>query len=264
MKKLYCLLFSATLVLISLAPVHAKVTTSQLESNVARKAKEQAKYYMFDRVKTMCEEWPGCEEWALARRKENPSFTIIDAEVEYFVENPKDASAWKASSIWHHNLYIETFEDLQTRSYIIAKDGNFDSNDLKEIKKFPGHPFTDMPSEHAKCVIETWEIGPVDLPKGNQLRKRWAGSMMDNSWLKIMMAIEQQRVIWDVKGNPLRWVRRLDWFPWFLTSVSFPKGGLIAQQNKLGGPFKYIDASKTNSILKAADRQPDFAHVIRH
>ena len=87
---------------------------------------------------------------------------------------------------------------------------------------------------------------------------------MDNSWLKIMMAIEQQRVIWDVKGNPLRWVRRLDWFPWFLTSVSFPKGGLIAQQNKLGGPFKYIDASKTNSILKAADRQPDFAHVIRH
>ncbi len=262
MKKLYCLLLSATLILISLVPTYAQATTSKLKSNIARKVLEQEKYYMFDRVKTMCREWPGCEKWAKEQHKKNPSFHIIDAEVEYYVTNPEKKSPWSVASIWHYNLYIKTMEDLQTRAYVIAKDKEF-GFDLKEIKKFPGHPFTDMPSEHAKCVIETWEIGPVDLPKDNKLRKRWAGSMMDNSWLQVMSAIEQQRVLWDEKDNPL-WVRRLDWAPWFLNVLSFPKGALIARQNKLGEPFKYIDAKKANSVLQEADRQPDFAFFIRH
>ena len=118
MKKLCCLLLSTTFVLIGLAPTYAKVTTSQVKSGIARKLQEQAKYYMFNRVKTMCSEWPGCEEWALARRKENPSFTIIDAEVEYFVENPKKKSSLSVASVWHYNLYVETMENLQIQSYM--------------------------------------------------------------------------------------------------------------------------------------------------
>ncbi|MBO4675386.1 MAG: hypothetical protein J5601_04805 [Elusimicrobiaceae bacterium] len=264
MKKLYCLLLSATFVLIGLAPTYAKVTTSQVKSGIARKLQEQAKYYMFDRVKTMCEEWPECKEWAMDHHKKNPSFYIIDAEVEYYVDKN---SEWP---YWQHNFYVKAIENLQEQAYVFKTKINRKSKNHysfpatpQEIAKFPGHPFTNMPSEHAKCVIDNWGVGPVDLPKDNKLRKRWAKSKMDNSWLQVKSAIEQQRVLWDEKDNPL-WVRRLDWTPWFLNALLFPKGALIARQNKLGEPFKYIDADKTTSVLQEADRQPEFALIIRH
>ena len=254
MKKLHYLLVAITFVLIGIAPAHAQLKPSS-QSALARKVLAEQKYYMFDRVKTMCQEWPGCEKWALARRKANPSFTIIDAEVEYYVEG---------YNTWRYNLYVETMENLQTQTYVFVAKGDKFNSIPSEFKKFPGHPFTDMPSEHAKCVLETWEFGgPVDLPKNNKLRKRWTNSKMDNSWLKVMSAIEQQRVLWDGKNNPL-WVRRLDWTPHFLNALLFPKGALIARQNKLGEAFEYIDAEKTQSILQEANRQPDFAFIIRH
>ena len=196
---------------------------------------------MFDRVKTMCSEWPGCEEWAIKRHKANPSFTIIDAEVEYYV--PK---AW--STDWHYTMYVETMENLQTQTYVFAAtENNFPGTAPSKFKKFPGHPFTDMPSEHAKYECENWGNSRINHPANSKFRKRWP-EVLDIVWQMGGGGIEQQRVIWDQNGNP-RWERRLDIYSHHNRSAS-----VIAQQKKLGAPFRYTSSIETTSILRKAAR----------
>lgn len=263
MKKLYCLLIAVTFILIGIAPVHAQLKSSS-QSALARKVLAEQKYYMFDRVKTMCQEWPGCEKWALKRHKENPSFTIIDAEIEYYVTNQPPKDSWLVPpSSWHYNLYVETVENLQTQTYVfVAKDDTLQEDILREnpskFKKFPGHPFTDMPSEHAKHEVELWKQKTTNgtFPLNSNMRKRWP-SVMDNFWELTDTTHEQQRVIWDKNDNP-RWERRLDFilvFPW--TSGGKLKGTIIAHQQKPGSPFEFT-ADGSHSILKEAVSRPKF------
>ena len=267
MKKLYCLLLSATLALISMAPVYAQKATAQVEPTTIQKLVEQSKYYMFDRVKTMCSEWPGCEEWALTRRKANPSFTIIDAEVEYYVvEN----SGWH---FWQHNLYVKTMENLQEQSYVFKTKINRKSESPysfpatpQKIAEFPGHPFTDMPSRHAKYELE--ERYGVTY-HSQKKRQRWP-KISDEHWYRMGGCVEQQRVLWDGKGSPL-WVRRLDYG---ISSGVYPTEtthyyAVIARQNKLGGPFKYFEYNdeeqrKMDSILIRADYIPHFYITVKY
>ncbi len=254
MKKLYCLLLSTTLALIGLTPAHAQKATSQVKPITIQKLVEQSKYYMFDRVRTMCQEWPGCEEWAIKRRKANPSFTIIDAEVEYYVPKAN-------SSDWHYNMYVETMENLQTQTYVFAAtENNFPGTAPSKFKKFPGHPFTDMPSDHAKYEGESWPPPPSQYPpKNSKFRKRWP-EVLDIVWDLLRMGgfIEQQRVIWDRNGNP-RWERRLD-----IRGDHNRDTAVIAQQEKLGAPFRYTSSSVTTSVLRRASSGPRFSFVTKY
>lgn len=250
MKKLYCLLAGITLVLVGIVPTYAQLKpVSQL---MLTRMLTDTKYYMFDRVKTMCSEWPGCEAWALARHANNPSFTIIDAEVEYYV--PKEGS-----SNWHYTMYVETMENLQTQTYVFAAtENNFPGTAPSKFKKFPGHPFTDMPSEHAKYEREVWD--PYGkLPPRSKLRKRWPKAL-DAVWEVAAHAREQQRVIWDKNGNP-RWERRVDITPngEYVRDIA-----IIARQQKLGAPFEYLSARETNSILKAAPYRAEFSFAKKY
>lgn len=222
---------------------------TSIESNVARKILATQKYYLFGRVKTMCQEWPGCERWALKRHKENPSFTIIDAEVEYYVEG---------YNTWRYNLYVETMENLQTQTYVfVAKGDKFNSTPF-ELKKFPGHPFTDMPSEHAKYEWEIWN--PYNkIPTNSNLVKRWA-KISDVLWEVLAHCREQQRIIWDKNGNP-RWERRIDIT---LDGEYVRSVAVIARQKKLGDPFEFISARRANSILKEAMYRPSFHFVKKY
>ena len=269
MEKLYCLLLGAMLALVSMAPAHAQKAPSQVEPTTIQKLVEQSKYYTFNRMKTMCEEWPGCEEWALARRKENPSFTIIDAEVEYYVvEN----SGWH---FWQHNFYVKTMENLQEQSYVFKTEINRKSENPyhfqetpKPIAKFPGHPFSDMPSRHAKYELE--ERYGVSYHSQKMLQ-RWP-NISNEHWYQMGASIEQQRVIWDEEGStPLRWVRRLDYlidlgvYPTETTHYY----AVIARQNKLGEPFKYFEYNneelrKINSILIRAEYIPNFYITVKY
>lgn len=252
MKKLHCLLVAITFVLIGIAPAHAQLKPSS-QSALARKVLAEQKYYMFDRVKTMCQEWPGCEAWALKRHKANPSFTIIDAEVEYYVPE-------EGSSNWHYNMYVETMENLQTQTYVfVATENNFSNTVPSKFKKFPGHPFTNMPSEHAKYEYEQWSsyFASEYPPKSSKMCKRWPDALYD-IWKIAKHAREQQRVVWDKNGNP-RWERRLD-----VTLERWDGDlpiALIARQQKLGAPFEYLSASKTASILKKTYVLPEFSFV---
>lgn len=252
MKKLNCLLLGAMLACIGMTPVHAQTKIPQVKENIMHKLVEQSKYYMFDRIKTMCSEWPGCEKWALERRKENPSFVIIDAEIEYYVGD---------NSMWNYNLYVETMEDLQTKTYVfVSKERKFYTkpSELK-FKKFPGHPFTDMPSEHAKYEHESWDYYGEFPPKNSKLCKRWP-AILDVVWEVASYAVEQQRVIWDTNGNP-RWERRVD-----ITQrgEGAHDVAVIARQQKSGAPFKYISARKTFSILKAAHYRAEFSFTTKY
>jgi hypothetical protein len=239
MKKLYCLLLSATLILISLAPTYAQATTSKLKSNIVHKLLEREDFYMSDRVKIICEEWPKCKEWAMARYKENPSFKIRDAEVEYYVIDPVEL-------VWAYNLYIEVFEDwrpqvylfrarLQTIYAVPVSTKQYFRPLPEKIKKFPGHPFTNMPAQHSKYV-------------GSEIYKKWPQAI-GPFWPHIRWASEQQRVIWDKNGDNPRWERRLDFTLAGAVDDKTRVGALIARQQKLGDPFKYIDAKNSNSIL---------------
>ena len=249
MRKLYCLLAAITFVLIGIAPAHAQLKPSS-QSALARKVLAEQKYYMFDRVKTMCQEWPGCEEWAQKRHKENPSFYIIDAEVEYYVVKTE------YDRVWHYNLYVETLEHLTFQTYVFtAQEDQFHTVPVK-FKKFPGHPFTDMPSMHAKYEIEHWPSNP---PKNSHLCKRWP-SAMAAIWRHLRVAIEQQRVWWDKNGNP-RWERRLDFTYKAGPFHARQEVSIIARQQKLGAAFQFLKAKGAHSILKRADMLPEFSFV---
>lgn len=253
MKKLCYLLTGIALVLVGIAPAYAQLKpAAQL---MLTRMLTDTKYYMFDRVKTMCQEWPGCEAWALKRHKADPSFYIIDAEVEYYVEG---------YNTWRYNLYVETMENLQTQTYVfVAKDDTLQEDILREnpskFKKFPGHPFTDMPSEHAKYEYEQWGSyrDSEYPPKSSKICKRWPDALYD-IWKVADYAREQQRVVWDKNGNP-RWERRLD-----VTLKRWDGDipvAIIARQQKLGAPFEYVSASKTASILKKTYELPEFSFV---
>ena len=245
MKKLVS--FSIILVLLSVIPAQAQ---SAFRSNVARSILAHKKYYLFDRVKTMCQEWPGCEEWAQKRHAADSSFLLRDAEIEYYVVKTE------YDRVWHYNLYVETLEHLTSQTYVFtAQENQFHTVPVK-FKKFPGHPFTDMPSMHAKYEIEHWPSNP---PKNSRLRKRWP-SAMAAIWRHLRVAIEQQRVLWDKNGNP-RWERRLDFTYKAGPFHARQEVSIIARQQKLGAAFQFLKAKGAHSILKRADMLPEFSFV---
>ncbi len=261
MKKLCYLLTSITLILIGITPTCAQLKPTT-QSALARKMLKAQKYYMTDRVKTMCQEWPGCEEWARKRHKKNPSFYIIDAEVEYYVAK-KDQ--W---TYWQHNLYVKVLENLQEQFYVFRTEINRKSENPysfpaipQKIAHFPGHPFTDEPSNHAKYELENRYGVPYHSKK---MRQRWPEISVKH-WGQMGRGVEQQRVIWDKNDSP-RWERRFDYT---ILSGIYPvedmkRYAVIARQNKLGEPFKYIDAPKTSSVLIRADYVPNFHFITNY
>lgn len=262
MKKLFIITKITVLILIGATIAQAKVSPEALTAQVERQAAKHSSVYLNNRVKTMCQEWPGCEKWALARQKANPSFTIIDAEVEYYVEQN---SGWP---FWQHNFYVKVLENLQEQFYVFRTEINHKSENPysfpgtpQRIAKFPGHPFTDMPSEHAKYELENRYGAPYHSKK---MRRRWPEISVKH-WGQMGRGVEQQRVIWNKNDNP-RWERRFDYT---ILSGIYPvedmkRYAVIARQNKLGQPFQYIDAPKTSSILIRAEYIPDYCITINY
>lgn len=145
MKKLIAMTGIIALTAISAFTVQAKESPKNLNENVGRVASQQ-------RAKQMCAEWPGCEEWMIAQEAKNPTFRIVDAEVEQWL------SKWEGGqSIWLHRFYVKITENGKTKTYRFLqnyKEGNYTYENPAQIKKFPGHPFTANFSQHIKLNYE--------------------------------------------------------------------------------------------------------------
>ena len=244
MKKLYCLLLSATLALISMAPAYAQNTTSKLKSNIVRKLSEREKFYMTDRVKTMCEEWPGCRTWV---EKHEGSFRVVDAEVERWLNNWEGVRA-----IWLHRLYLQTQENGQIKVYRFEEkreSPSYTYPDPVEIKKFPGHPITGQPSQHSRYQRSTSNNGLNTCEKWDACKKQ-----LKKKKATVGRAIESQYIHgYDENGNAL-WTRSLyvQFFYYFGTTDSFV---FRAAQKKVGGPYILRFSKKINQCPNYPDFQ---------
>ena len=111
MKKLCYLLTGIALVLVGIAPAYAQLKpAAQL---MLTRMLTDTKYYMFDRVKTMCQEWPGCEKWVKERLAQDNSFLIEDAEVERWI------GSWENNeAVWHYHFYVQTRENSHIQAQL--------------------------------------------------------------------------------------------------------------------------------------------------
>ncbi len=112
-------------------------------------------FFINDRVKNMCLEWPTCAEWANNKFLKDSSFQVIDAEVERWLSKWEDGQA-----IWEYKFYIQTKENGQTKNYLFKRDIKGQTYYAPVlIKKFPGHPIASKPSErisNPKASVYSW------------------------------------------------------------------------------------------------------------
>lgn len=269
MKKLHCLLISAALILIALAPAYAQVTTSKLKSSIARKLLEREDFYMSNRVKTMCQEWPGCKEWVKERLAADSSFVIVDGEVE------RRLSSWKNNeAVWQHHFYVQTREDShikaqlpqpvrgvtlmgnmensQTKTYrfdLVKNGRKFTSSDPVEINKFPGHPIPGNPSQHVRYHMAI--SGNDSLYKCQQWDK--CKEFVKKKKAAVSKAVDSQYIYaYDENGNAL-WARNL-----YVQLYYYAGGGdsfvFRAKQQKAEGKYTYEDPHQ----IMQCPRHPDF------
>ena len=185
------------------------------------------------RAMIMCGEWHGCAEWAEAKRKQDPSFIITDAEVEYYHVDAKEVWVWQ--------FYVQTQERGKIHAYLFGSETHgFKKRRSyfypEEIKYFPGHPLVNQPSRHVKYPDRLWWKG--DRSKASIIKRwpNWISTM--GLWDKARNTEEEQRVIWSKDGKPMGWRRTL------MIGMGGGIGGgttmiLNARQERLNGPYTY-------------------------
>ena len=141
-KNLLCA-FVATFLLAGGITLQAAESPA-LANAVARAVAGKTLHFADDRVQQMCHEWPTCEEWVRGKIEKDPSFQLIDAEVERWVlkwENDK--------AVWAYRFYVQTKENNQIKAYLFTRGSEgFSYNAPVQIKHFPGHPFPGKPTQH--------------------------------------------------------------------------------------------------------------------
>ncbi len=144
MQKYLLSILSIFLVLAGVPYAYTKGASKGLAPAIQREVAKRQPSYANDRVKTLCEEWPTCEEFVRGLASQGIQVQVVDAEVEYWVRK------WNAKNeaIWAHRFYIQTKENGQLKSYVFAQLENGGWAAPVQIKKFPGHPIAGKPSEH--------------------------------------------------------------------------------------------------------------------
>lgn len=223
MKKLCCLLVS-TFCLCATGFSQTAVSTM-----TASKAFIDPKIYNNERAKTMCEEWPGCPQWAEDRKAQDPFFLILDAEIERWLDH------WEGDkAIWLTRLYVEVRETAGYDAYKFAAIRNrkdYTPKDPIGINYFPGHPIEGRPSEHA--YYQTY-ITNVSLSKC----KEWpeCDALLKKPRALVGKAVDSQYIYdFDENGEAL-WARSLyvKFFYFFDTTKSFV---FRAKQKRAYGPY---------------------------
>lgn len=153
------------------------------------------------RVKGMCKEWFSCVEWAESKLAKDPTFQVVDTEVERWI------SKWDGDkAVWKYKFYVKTKEQGKTKVYLFARgDKNFSYSSPILIKKFPGHPIANKPSKHithseyndfafytfsAQQLCNVWS-GCKTWSKDHSLRRAIVGQY-------IYKYDEQQRPLWQI------------------------------------------------------------------
>ena len=210
MKKLITITQTIALILISAAFLQAKVSPEVVASNVDRQTAKHLPVYLNDRVKTMCEEWPGCDEWVKYHAAKNACFHVADAEVERWIDK------WEGKkAIWLTYFYINTIENGKAKAYKFVQmyeNGYYGYGAPQPIKKFPGHPVVEKPSQHAKWIpiVKADRVSPL---MSGQIYIDIEFPGLDG-WLKQNEVVPHEAVVEqriygkDIDGNPL-WARTL-------------------------------------------------------
>lgn len=272
MKKLFIITKITVLILIGATIAQAKVSPEALAAGVEREAAKHLPVYVNDRVKTMCQEWPGCEEWAKSRVAQDSSFLLVDAEVEHWVSSWQDNQA-----VWQHRFYVQTRENskIQTSSLqplrIVTLMGNIENSETKayrfelekngkkhtssapvQIPKFPGHPIPGKPSNHARYVRSFNNTSLL-------LCQKWqpCEELRAQKDATVGKAVESQYIRSYDKGGNALWARTLyvQFYYMWGTSGTFV---FRAHQEKAEGPYIYQPVHEVNKC----PAYPDF-HIIK-
>ena len=265
MKKLFVII-GALLVLASVSYVYAKSAPKNLEAAVKEAAERK------ERVERMCQEWPGCKEWVAARGAQQ-HFSLVDAEAEYQVapdskkEMKKQITHGNKNEVaWEHRFYLQTIEGNKVKAYRFERVKK-ERNDIhynipgllkeshgyfylkpKEIKKFPGHPIKEQPSEHAYY--------PTSIVSNDSLAKcqKWdkCKELLKKKRTAVSRAVEEQYVHFDENNNAL-WRRSL-YVQLFYYSGGGDSFAFYAEQKEVGGPYIYHDPQRINQC----PNHPDF------
>ncbi|MBP5404212.1 MAG: hypothetical protein J6Y17_03885 [Elusimicrobiaceae bacterium] len=203
MKKILLPAFSTLLLVTAFATPQAKTPnhfSNALEQEISKK---MLAGFASNRVRQMCQEWPTCMEWANNRAAKDSSFGIIDAEVERWV------SKWEnGEAVWKHRFYVKTQEDGKIKSYVFQRgEGNYSYAAPVLIKKFPGHPLADKPTEHIKQVYQ--RTGYLRDMENRDACRAWPGCIDFVKGHHIRRALISQYIIkQNAQGNSV-WKRRL-------------------------------------------------------
>ncbi len=262
MKKLFVII-STLLILASVSYVYAKSTPKELAAAVKRETSKYASIYSKPRVKQMCEEWPGCQEWVANRAAQQPgSFHVIDAEIEHRITHFE-----KNETLWKHIFYLQTVEGSKAKAYrferIKIDRDNSHTDTLKyikesrgyiylipdEIKKFPEHPIKEHPSEHARYHVST--------TSNDSLAKclKWdkCKELLKEKMASISKAVEEQYIHnYDENGNAL-WARSL-YVQLYYYSGGSASLAFYTEQKKVGGAYIHHNPHKINQC----PYHPDF------
>ena len=223
MKK-YLFILGAVLLVGTLQAKQLPILSATLERAVA----QQTLPFANERVKKMCQEWPTCTEWVNNKVEQNPSFQVLDVEVERWVNRWENERA-----VWGYHFYVQTQENGQTKAYLFKRgDKGYSYPAPVVIKKFPGHPIPGKPSEYIKPVYHAKYHEDY-----RSLCNSWPGC---STWTRsrgIIWANTSQYIYkWDAQGNAV-WKRRLHihvtgWY--FAESFYFQ-----AYQTQAGGDYIY-------------------------
>ena len=251
MKKLITLTITFALVLISASSVCAKETsTEELATNAKKAAVKQRDIYTNSRVKQMCEEWPGCQEWVGLKSANTVAFQLVDTEVAHWI------SGWNGKeAVWGHRFYVQTRENGQIKAYEFLRTTDKKGKNVQYLpptemrNKFPGHPLPQEPSTHALV-----EDPGVTFPSVN-LCKAWPGCMdaiyerkgdiLNNDFGIVHVVRTQYISKWDAQGNAY-WARGL-WVK-FAGWISHTTLYFSAHQTKPGGAYTYHSPKEVKRI----------------
>ena len=225
MKK-YLLITLGAMLLTTLAQAKE---LPELSNALERAVAEQVIPFANERVQQMCHEWPTCQEWVANKVEQNPSFKVLDVEVERWL------SKWEEDkAIWQYTFYVQTQESGQTKAYKFSSEGQGSSYAAPVlIKKFPGHPGT--PTEH------------ISAPSSNDAKyslceswpgyKQWYRQFQSQNGYVSAAVASQYIYKWDTQGNAL-WKKRLyvRVVPHFALTYAFY---FQAYQTQAGGDFTY-------------------------
>lgn len=247
MKKLYCLL--ASMFCLCATGFSQTAVSTMTASNAFYYEAIDPKIYNNERAKTMCEEWPGCPQWAEDRKAQDPFFLILDAEVARWLDKWEGGKA-----VWLTRLYIKTQETkdnlINTQAYqfaAIENEQNYTPQDPTKINKFPGHPIEGFPSQHAR--YHTSGIGNDSLAKC----QKWdeCKKLLERKKTFVGRAVESQYIYdWDENNNAI-WARSL------YVQVYYLRGGdafvFRAKQKEAGGEYTFEKPQKITQCPNHSD-----------